>query len=371
MEFDINLILVPVTLVLLVAYLADKFVLKQHKLVAKQTKLISHAQTHLEQVEKEFKATLVRFGHDEAPAEFIGNEHTPEMLKEQSLAYHEARRTLAEAQKQAGMNVGEPAVEPKLVQWAYEYLPILLIIVLVRSFVIEPFNIPSSSMVPSLYTGDFIIVNKASYGLRLPITHTKILNTGSPKHGDVVVFRYPENPKRYYIKRMIGLPGDTVAFANGVLSINGQAVNTTPVNYQMTDKLNAKLMPAVIENHRLSDEERARYGIEEEKHAHYYRETLGEHEYVVRYLGDLNSASIAPFLLKNSPQTATSGGTAWQITVPSGQYFVMGDNRDRSEDGRFWGFVPESHLAGRATYIWMHKEAGLNLPSFGRAGAID
>ncbi len=369
MEFDINLILVPVTLVLLTAYLADKFVLKQHQLVAKQNKLISHAQTHLEKVEKEFKATLVRFGHNEAPAEFITNENTPTMLRNEALAYQEARRALTEAQMKLG--AGESLKEPMLVRWAYEYLPILLIIILVRSFVIEPFNIPSSSMVPTLYTGDFIVVNKSAYGLRLPITHTKILSTGSPKHGDVVVFRYPENPKRYYIKRMIGLPGDTVAYDNGVLSINGTKVATTKTDYQMATKLNAKLMPEVIDTHRLSDVERARYGMEEEKYAHYYREKLGEHEYVVRYLGDLNSASVAPFLLNNSPQAATSGGTSWQITVPQGQYFVMGDNRDRSEDGRWWGFVPESHLSGKATYIWMHKEPGLAMPSFGRAGAID
>ena len=370
MEFDINLILVPVTLVLLVAYLADKFVLKQHKLVANQSKPILDAQRRLAQAEKEFKEALVRFGHDETPAEFIVNENAPDTLSNKASAYQEAKVALAKAQKQTESN-NKPLQEPVLVRWAYEYLPILLIIVLVRSFVIEPFNIPSSSMVPSLYTGDFIIVNKAAYGLRLPITHTKILNTGSPKLGDVVVFRYPKNPKRYYIKRMMALPGDTLAFNNGVLSINGQAVDTIPVDYQMTDRLNAKLMPAVIEGHRLSDEERAKYGAEEEKYAHYYRETLGEHSYTVRYLGDLNSASIAPFLLDSSPQTATSGGTSWQITVPDGQYFVMGDNRDRSEDGRFWGFVPEHHLAGKATYIWMHKEPGLNLPSFGRAGVIN
>lgn len=368
MEFDINLILVPVTLVLLVAYLADKFVLKQHKLVAQQNKLVSHAQSHLEEVEKEFKATLVRFGHDEAPAEFIAHEHTPEILRNASLVYDEARRSLAQAQNRAG---SEPLKEPALIRWAYEYLPILAVIVVVRSFIVEPFNIPSSSMVPSLYTGDFIIVNKASYGLRLPITHTKIFNTGSPKHGDVVVFRYPENPKRYYIKRMIGLPGDTVAFNNGVLSINGQKVETTEVNYEMDLTLNAHLMPEVIDNHRLSEEERAKYGAEEEKHAHYYREKFGEHEYTVRYLGDLNSASMADFLIKNSPQTVSSGGKSWQITVPSGQYFVMGDNRDRSEDSRWWGFVPEANLAGRASYIWMHKEPGLHLPSFARAGAIE
>lgn len=371
MEFDINLILVPVTLVFLVAYLADKLVLKQHKLVAKHTRLVSYAETHLEQVEKDFKATLVRFGHSEAPAEFISNEHTPQVLKNASLAYNEARRVLAHAQAEAGVPVGEAPKEFFLVGWAYEYLPILLILVVVRAFVVEPFNIPSSSMVPTLYTGDFILVNKSAYGLRLPLTHAKILNTGSPKHGDVVVFRYPQNPKRYYIKRVIGLPGDTVAFDDGVLSINGQQVAIQNINYQMDQTLNAYLMPAIIDNHKLTDDERARYGAEEEKHARYYRETLGNHEYTVRYLGDLNSAFMAPFLIQNSPQTVSSEGRQWRITVPEDQYFVMGDNRDRSEDSRWWGFVPEGHLAGKATYIWMHKEAGLKIPSFSRAGAIE
>ncbi|MDO4896566.1 MAG: signal peptidase I [Moraxella sp.] len=368
MEFDINIILVPVTLVFLLVYLADKFWLKQHQAVKQQNRQIAWAKTHLDKSEKEFKALLERLGHDQSPDEFIANEHTPSMLISANQTYIEAKRQLINVQ---GGVENKTIKENALVRWAYEYLPILLVIVLVRSFVIEPFNIPSSSMVPTLYTGDFIVVNKASYGLRLPITHTKILNTGSPKHGDVAVFRYPLNEKRYYIKRVIGLPNDTVSYNNGVLSINGQPVATDSVDYQMSDKLNAKLVPEFIENYHLSDDERARYGAEEEKHAHYYREKLGEHDYVVRYLGDLNSASMAEFLLQNSPQTATSGGTQWQITVPDGQYFVMGDNRDRSEDGRFWGFVPEENLAGRATYIWMHKEAGFKLPSFGRAGAID
>lgn len=368
MEFDINLILVPATLVLLVAYLADKFWLKQHHLVINQKRQTKLAQDHLKKTKQEFEATLKRMGHLESADEFIGNEHTPSMLIEAQKVYQEAKHALIKAQ---GGIEATPHKEATLIRWAYEYLPILATIVVVRSFVLEPFNIPSSSMVPTLYTGDFIVVNKASYGLRLPITHTKILDTGSPKHGDVAVFRYPLNEKRYYIKRVIGLAGDTVRYENGILSINGKAVETSKDDYQMPEKLNAKIMPQIIENQRLSDEERAKYGAEEEKHARYYTETLGEHTYRVRYLGDLNSASFAPFLLENSPENASSGGKTWQVTVPEGQYFVMGDNRDRSEDGRFWGFVPEENLAGKATYIWMHKEAGLSMPSFGRASAID
>lgn len=368
MEFDINLILVPVTFVFLLAYLADKFWLKQHHLIKHQSRQVKLATDRLAHAKKEFEDILARMGHQVSADEFVANEHTPSMLINAQIAYSEAKRTLIEAQ---GGAEATPIKVPALIRWAYEYLPILLIIILVRSFVAEPFNIPSSSMVPSLYTGDFIVVNKASYGLRLPITHTKILDTGTPKHGDVVVFRYPENPKRYYIKRVIGVGGDTVAFRGDKLTINGKEVKTMPVSYEMAESLNANLFPKVIANQTLSDEERASYAKEEEQHARYYTETLGEHTYQVRYLGDLNSASDAPFLKANSPELTSSQGKSWQITVPEGQYFVMGDNRDRSEDGRFWGFVSEGHLAGRATYIWMHKEAGLKLPSFGRVGAID
>lgn len=368
MEFDINLILVPVTLVFLLAYLADKLWLKQHKRAVGQNRKIAMAQSHFDKTKKEFQKTLEQFGHNVSPDEFIGTEHSPSMLLHASTAYQDAKRSLVQAQ---GILGDDKPNEFFLVRWAYEYLPILLVIILVRSFVVEPFNIPSSSMVPTLYTGDFIVVNKASYGLRLPITHTKILNTGEPKHGDVVVFRYPENPKRYYIKRMIGLPGDTISFDNDILSVNGKKIDSVKTNYQMPALLNSKITPERIGEQTLSDDERLHYGQEEEKHARYYQETLGEHQYQVRYLGDLNSAHMASFLLKHSPQTAISGGTKWQITVPQGQYFVMGDNRDRSEDGRFWGFVPEANLAGKATYIWMHKEPGLKIPTFSRSGKID
>ena len=366
MEFDINLVLVPITLVFLVAYLADKFWLKQHKHVVVQSRQAELAKSRLEDAKKQFEETLARFGHTEAADEFVAGEHTPQLLLDAHLIYQEAKRSYVHAT--GGI---EPVTEPKIITWAYEYLPILAVIVLLRSFVLEPFNIPSSSMVPTLYTGDFIVVNKASYGLRLPITHTKILDTGSPKRGDVVVFRYPENPKRYYIKRMIGLPGDTIAFKEDVLSVNGTPVDTQKTDYQMPERLNAGLMPEVISGQKLSTSERTNYSKQEESHARYYQEQLDKHSYKVRYLGDLNSAAGAPFLQKNSPEVTNSQGKSWQITVPEGQYFVMGDNRDRSEDGRFWGFVPEGYLAGRATYIWMHKEPGFNLPSFGRAGKID
>lgn len=366
MEFDVNLILVPVTLVFLVAFLADKLWLKQHKLVKQNTKQQGFAQTHFEECQKALAQGLKKHNLTDTVEHFTPNSTTPEDLAMLHDNYHTAKRKLAETQSKLG-----ETKELFLVGWAYEYLPILAFLVIVRSFIIEPFNIPSSSMVPTLYTGDFIVVNKFAYGLRLPLIHSKILNTGSPKHGDVVVFRYPLNEKRYYIKRMVGVAGDTVSYDNGVLSINGKPLKTEPIKYDMPETLNAKLMPAMIDNQPFSDEERAEFGKKEEKFAHYYRETAGEHTYTVRYLGNLNSAKDGEFLQQHSPSVTESIGTSWQITVPEGKYFVMGDNRDRSEDGRFWGFVDERHLAGKATHIWMHKEAGLVMPTFARAGKIE
>ena len=158
MDFDFNLVLVPLTLILGAIWLLDKLVLKQRKTQGQ------------------------------------GKESLP-------------------------------------VRWAYDFFPVLAIVLIVRSFLIEPFNIPSSSMVPTLYTGDFIAVNKYAYGVRLPLTYSKVLDTGSPEHGDVAVFRYPENPSIYYIKRVIGLPSDTVSYSNGTLAINDVPVETTPVDF--------------------------------------------------------------------------------------------------------------------------------------------
>lgn len=361
MEFDINIILVPVTLVFLLAYLADKFFLKQHKLVAEYRRLTADADVRLKVAREEFSEILQRFGHHESPDEFVAKEHTPQMLTNAHIVYQEAKRSLLHARG------GVESIPPKelfVVRWAYEYLPILLVIILVRSFVAEPFNIPSSSMVPTLYTGDFIIVNKSAYGLRLPITHTKILNTGEPKHGDVVVFRYPLNEKRYYIKRMIGVSGDTVSFDGDRLSVNGKPIDIKASDYAMPDRLQDNLAPQGMPNRREA-------GHVEETYAHYYQETQGAHQHNVRYVGDVRSQLIkeASFLQQHGKVDNNTG--AWQITVPEGNYFVMGDNRDSSEDSRFWGFVPEENLAGRASYIWMHKDAGLSMPSFGRAGKID
>lgn len=259
------------------------------------------------------------------------------------------------------------------VRWAYDFFPILAIVLVVRSFLIEPFNIPSSSMVPTLYTGDFIAVNKYAYGIRLPLVNTKVLDLGSPQHGDVVVFRYPENPKIYYIKRVIGVGGDTVSFNNGQLSVNGKAIATTPANFTPDPKMTAQLYPPgkTETGELVTAEQAAQLGNQEEQTAQYVQESpSSNHQHLVRYLGDKNWFQYASFLQQASPQLMASQGQQWQLTVPKGHYFVMGDNRDRSADGRFWGFVPDQNLAGKAVYVWTHKASGLSLPTFNRNGAI-
>jgi len=262
--------------------------------------------------------------------------------------------------------------ESLLVRWAYDFFPVLAVVLVVRSFLIEPFNIPSSSMVPTLYTGDFIAVNKYAYGVRLPLTYNKVLDTGEPEHGDVAVFRYPENPSIYYIKRVIGLPGDTVSYDNGTLAINDVPVKTKPVSFTANTDLTSQLyLPGQIAPGQiLTEESAAAMGQQEEREAQYFAETQGDTTHLVRYLTDMNSAQYAPFLQQQAPEVVSSEGTQWRIQVPEGQYFVMGDNRDRSADSRFWGFVPEQNLAGKAVYIWMHKPPGLNLPTFARNGKI-
>lgn len=364
MEFDINLILVPVTLALLLIWLADKFVLKQHRAVKAADKALQDAKKQESSAQQALQDAKKR--HQLTDQTLVIDEQTPQEVVVAHQNHQQAQQKVALADADAKL-----AEENVLVRWSYEFLPVLAFIVIVRSFVIEPFNIPSSSMVPTLYTGDFIVVNKASYGIRLPLTHTQILKTGSPERGDVAVFRYPLNEKQYFIKRIIGLPGDTVSYQDGVLSVNGQQVQTTPIKYQMSDTLRDNLLPTHAQGQKIGDAERASYAKQEEEQAHYYQEKLGNHSYVVRYVGDLNASQYATFLKENSPQVVESMGKSWSITVPEGQFFAMGDNRDRSDDSRVWGFVPEQNLSGKATYIWMHKAAGFSMPSFGRAGAID
>lgn len=275
MDFDFNLILVPVTLIFFIIWLLDKLVWKQRKTKGR------------------------------------GNENA-------------------------------------IISWAYDFWPVLAVVLILRSFFYEPFNIPSDSMVPTLETGDFILVNKFDYGVRLPIINKKIIDVGEPERGDVIVFRYPPQPSISYIKRVIGLPGDHLVYDHGQLSINGQKVAKVPVEFSR--KKDALDTPNSL----------------------YFKETLGEHTFTMRQLEGVNVARQAPFInYVDNGKYQNQDGQYWEVKVPEGHYFAMGDNRDQSADSRFWGFVPEENLTGRAFYIWMHKEPGFNLPSFSRNGSID
>jgi signal peptidase I len=200
---------------------------------------------------------------------------------------------------------------PVLVEYARAFFPVLLIVLVVRSFIVEPFRIPSGSMMPTLLIGDFILVNKFTYGLRLPVLNTKVIEVGKPERGDVVVFRFPQDPSIDYIKRVIGLPGDQVAYYNRVVYINSKPVPQQPLAPYNGPE--AELVPGAM------------------RHLEYLADV--EHQILVQ-----------PYRPSHDVQ----------FTVPQGQYFVMGDNRDNSNDSRYWGTVPEANLVGKAFIIWMN-----------------
>jgi signal peptidase I len=210
--------------------------------------------------------------------------------------------------------------EPVIVEYARSFFPVILIVLLLRSFLVEPFRIPSGSMMPTLLVGDFILVNKFAYGLRWPVLDTKFLDLGEPQRGDVAVFRFPLDPATDYIKRIVGVPGDEIAYRNKTLFVNGQAIPQIPNGVYTGVGAGAGMTGS-----RIADEQ------------------LGEVEH--RILIHPRAPDLAPGcyeLLKGS------------VKVPPGHYFVMGDNRDNSNDSRCWGLVPEGNLVGKAFAIWMN-----------------
>lgn len=248
------------------------------------------------------------------------------------------RRQRAAAARGAGK---DPAVitEPGTVDYARSFFPVALVVLLLRSFVFEPFRIPSDSMMPTLLDGDFIIVNKYAYGLRLPVLNTKFLSIGEPQRGDVVVFRYPRDPSINYIKRLVGLPGDRVQVVDDRLFVNGKQVPFDVVG-DFNDGCYVDFKQAV--------------------------EHLGEHEHEVMFcpgrlepppthLPSCNRREVRGYICGGRAPLGFYGevGTEEQV-VPPGEYLMIGDNRDNSEDGRVWGFVPENHLVGKATRIWFN-----------------
>lgn len=226
---------------------------------------------------------------------------------------------------------------PTAVEYARSFFPIFLIVLLLRAFLVEPFRIPSGSMMPTLLVGDFILVNKFSYGIRMPVTKTKLIGLGEPERGDIVVFRWPVNPRLDYIKRVVGLPGDRIRYQGKRLFINGQAVPIEPVGQYQPEGSGMRALGS-IEG----------------------RERLGEAEHAVL---------VNPL----APDFSQSCGFLGyrEVTVPDDHYLMVGDNRDDSNDGRCWGFVPEENLVGKAFFVWLSwdwKRTGFLAPS--RIGPI-
>ncbi|MEP4484480.1 signal peptidase I [Marinobacter alexandrii] len=221
-------------------------------------------------------------------------------------------------------SVQSSASEPVVVEYAKSFFPVLFVVFVLRSFLVEPFQIPSSSMVPTLQVGDYILVNKFTYGIRLPVVRTKVLDINTPERGDVMVFFPPHLNNTYYIKRVIGLPGDTVTYRDKQLTVNGERL--------ALDKLG--VLP--------EGDRRFSVGLE----------SLGESSHLTQV--DLMRPA-----------------RDFSVQVKPGHYFMMGDNRDNSSDSRVWGQVPEKDIVGQAFAIWMHWDSLFSIPSFSRVGGIE
>ncbi|MCY4337631.1 MAG: signal peptidase I [Gammaproteobacteria bacterium] len=224
--------------------------------------------------------------------------------------------------------------EPLIVDYARSLFPVFFIVLVLRSFVIEPFRIPSASMMPTLLRGDFILVNKYDYGIRLPVLNTRVFGRGKPQRGDVVVFRYPEDPAVPFIKRVVGVPGDRLQYQNKQLIINGQEVKVELQEVYQRDGVASR-----------------------ENGSHLLEESLTEMPHQIL----INPLFASPLAIDTH--------------IPEGHYFVLGDNRDNSRDSRYWGLVPDENLVGRAFYIWMNwsSDSFFDLPSWdvdwGRIGS--
>jgi len=229
-------------------------------------------------------------------------------------------------------------MQPWWLDWTAGLFPVILIVFLLRSFLFEPFKIPSGSMVPTLVVGDLILVNKFHYGVRLPVINRKIVDNNPVQRGDVMVFRYPVDPRLDYIKRVVGLPGDEVAYLNQKLSINGQPV------------------PTVAKGEHYDDDSLS--------YSPLFSEKLGEVEHLIR-VEPRRSAWYGPdpkrFPMAENCRYSPEGVVC---KVPPGHYFMMGDNRDNSQDSRFWGFVPDENIVGKAFFVWM------NFGNLGRIGSF-
>ena len=220
----------------------------------------------------------------------------------------------------------------------------IALVFVLRSFIVEPFRIPSGSMLPNLYVGDFILVNKYTYGLRMPITNDVIVPMNQPKKGDVVVFQFPPDPSQSYIKRVVGVPGDVVRYENKVLTVNGQTYQQMPksgiipdAEYPTYPNTNKPVLGVIMT--KAAEEGAVTHDIL----------TIEKQPTI-----NPNGLSEYPFSKNTSACTYFPNNTGMECKVPAGQYLMMGDNRDNSTDGRYWGFVPEQNIIGKAYFVWMN-----------------
>ena len=231
-------------------------------------------------------------------------------------------------------------LQPWWLDWTAGLFPVIVVVFVLRSFLFEPFKIPSGSMIPTLMINDLILVNKFHYGVRLPVLNTKIFDNHSPERGDVMVFRYPPKPSLDYIKRVVGLPGDEVAYLNKKLSVNGKPLDKTS-------------LPEFF------DEDALRYTKQ-------YQEVAADGQRKYRILNEDDRPSFVQatedFPFRENCRYSSEGVVC---KVPPGHYFMMGDNRDNSLDSRFWGFVPEKNIVGKAFFVWM------NFGNLKRIGGFD
>jgi signal peptidase I len=248
-----------------------------------------------------------------------------------------ARQGIAKVDGDVSQAKQELLAQPWWLDWTAGLFPVILIVFLLRSFLFEPFKIPSGSMIPTLLVGDLILVNKYHYGVRLPVINKKIIANHDPKRGDVMVFRYPKETGIDYIKRVVGVPGDEISYRNQQLYLNGAPVPAQP----LPDFFN---------------EDVTRF----EKQ---FSVKLGdvEHRILVDPSRPVYLPSTEPFPYKDNCRYSAEGVTC---KVPPGHYFMMGDNRDNSQDSRVWGFVPDENIVGRAFFVWMNFSDPSRIGSF-------
>ena len=253
---------------------------------------------------------------------------------DKALAAFDARNAKLTAEGLKVDNTSRQAIEtallrqPTWIEYSGSFFPVIALIFVLRSFLYEPFKIPSSSMVPTLLVGDLILVNKFTYGIRLPILQKKVVDIGNPQRGDVMVFKYPNDMSQDYIKRVVGVPGDTIVYEDKRLTVNGKPVAYTPLDDYL-------------------DDENPVY------HKHLVENLAGVPH---RILNSDNKPGIEVGIVENFPQREACDFSyeKFTCTVPAGNYFMMGDNRDHSLDSRYWGFVPDKNIVGKAFFVWMN-----------------